>query len=57
MISKKSLKTIVFLPFKVEYFKSFLISFFSFFLKNHPNAPCKLKKAVNTQFDENSNYI
>ena len=27
---------------------------FTHFLKNHQNAPCKLKEAVNTQFDENS---
>ena len=30
-------------------------NFFNFthFLKNHPNVPCKLKKAVNSQIDEN----
>ena len=37
-------------------FFDFFIKFLNFthFLKNHSNARCKLTKAINTQFDENS---
>ena len=42
-----------FFTFQSRIFNKFLN--FTHFFKNHPNAPYKLKKAVNLQFDENSN--
>ncbi len=49
---EKKLESYGLFTFQSRIFNKFLN--FTHFLKNHQNAPCKLKEAVNTQFAENS---